>query len=120
MNLARIDQPRINQTTINQPTISQPGISPAGAEPLRQVISEEQIQKRVKELARNICSDYRGQTVQVLAVLENAFIFVADLVRAMDVPTVCQFIKPKYNRQTAGDVMEIFFGHPAEIRGQHS
>jgi hypoxanthine phosphoribosyltransferase len=90
-------------------------------EPLRQVISAEQIQKRVKELARQISDDYRGQTIQMLAVLENAFMFQADLVRALDVPVVCQFIKPTYKRaQGAGsDVMEIFFSHEPDIRGQH-
>jgi len=88
----------------------------------RQVISAEQIQKRVKELARQISDDYRGQTIQMLAVLENAFIFQADLVRALEVPVVCQFIKPKYTRPEAGsgsDVMEIFFSHEPDIPGKH-
>lgn len=91
-------------------------------EPLRPVISSEQIQKRVKELGRQISDDYKGQTVQMLAVLENAFMFLADLVRAVDVPVVCQFIKPKYTRPPSGaahDVMEIFFSHEPDIRGQH-
>ena len=91
-------------------------------EPLRQVISAEQIQKRVKELARQISDDYRGRTIQMLAVLENAFMFQADLVRALETPVVCQFIKPKYSRPQEGsgsDVMEIFFSHEPDIKGQH-
>ncbi|MDQ1388714.1 MAG: hypoxanthine phosphoribosyltransferase [Acidobacteriaceae bacterium] len=90
-------------------------------EPLRQVIASEQIQKRVKELGRHISDDYQGQTIQALAVLENAFIFMADLVRALDVPVVCQFIKPRYSKQgnSGGEVMEIFFSHEPDIRGQH-
>jgi hypoxanthine phosphoribosyltransferase len=91
------------------------------AEPLRQVIASDQIQKRVKELGRHISNDYQGQTIQALAVLENAFIFMADLVRALDVPVICQFIKPKYSKQgnSGGEVMEIFFSHEPDIRGQH-
>ncbi len=92
------------------------------SEPLRQVITSEQIQKRVKELARQISDDYKGQTIQMLAVLENAFMFLADLVRALEVPVVCQFVKPKYSRPQPGaahDVMEIFFSHEPDIRGQH-
>src|ERR1039458_10621050 len=92
------------------------------AESLRQVIASEQIQKRVKELGRHISDDYRGQTIQALAVLENAFMFMADLVRALDVPVVCQFIKPKYSKQAgnhAAEIMEIFFSHEPDIRGQH-
>jgi hypoxanthine phosphoribosyltransferase len=100
-------------------------MSGARVEPLRQVITTEQIQKRVKELGRQISDDYKeqtegGQAVQVLAVLENAFMFLADLVRALEVPVVCQFIKPKYKRgKGANDVMEIFFSHEPDIRGQH-
>ena len=91
-------------------------------EPLRQVITTEQIQKRVKELGRQISDDYQGQTVQMLAVLENAFMFLADLVRAVEVPVVCQFIKPKYTQPVSGaahEAMEIFFSHEPDIRGQH-
>jgi hypoxanthine phosphoribosyltransferase len=90
-------------------------------EVLRQVIAAEQVQKRVKELARQISDDYRGQTVQALAVLENAFIFMADLVRALEVPVVCQFIKPKYSKQQGAqaEIVEIFFSHEPDIRGQH-
>jgi hypoxanthine phosphoribosyltransferase len=89
-------------------------------EPLRQVITTEQIQKRVKELGRQISDDYKGQTIQTLAVLENSFMFLADLVRALEVPVVCQFIKPKYTQgSSVGDVMEIFFSHEPDIRGQH-
>lgn len=94
----------------------------ARVEPLRQVITAEQIQKRVRELARQISDDYRGRTIQMLAVLENAFMFQADLVRALEMPVVCQFIKPRYTHpqaSSATDVMEIFFSHEPDIRGQH-
>ncbi|HVI10088.1 MAG TPA: phosphoribosyltransferase family protein [Candidatus Binatia bacterium] len=87
---------------------------------IRQVISADQIQKRIKELARHISDDYQGQTVQALAVLENSFMFMADLVRALEMPVVCQFIKPKYTRQAgAAETTEIFFSHEPDIRGQH-
>jgi hypoxanthine phosphoribosyltransferase len=101
-------------------------MSTTRVEPLRQVIAADQIQKRVKELGRHISDDYKGQTIQALAVLENAFMFMADLVRALDVPVVCQFIKPKYSKQhskqagnDAGEIIEIFFSHEPDIRGQH-
>src|SRR5207245_6779407 len=90
-------------------------------EPLRPVITTDQIQKRVKELGRQISDDYKGQTIQMLAVLENAFMFQADLVRALEVPVVCQCIKPKYTRPEAGsgrDVMEIFVSHEPDIPGK--
>ena len=97
-------------------------MSGSRVEALRQVISAEQIQKRIKELARQISDDYKGQTIQALAVLENGFMFLSDLVCALEVPVVCQFIKPKYTKTQPGnssDMMEIFFSHEPEIRGQN-
>src|SRR5216684_5016057 len=92
------------------------------SEQLRVVIPAEQIQKRVREMARQISNDYRGQTIHALALLENGFIFMADLVRALEVPVICQFIKPQYRRQqgnSPGELLEIFFSHEPDIRGQH-
>lgn len=93
-------------------------VSPNG---LRQVISADQIQKRVRELGRQISDDYRGQTVIALGILENSFLFMADLVRAVDVPVVCAFIKPKYKQTQQGEsaVLEIFFSHELAIAGKH-
>jgi hypoxanthine phosphoribosyltransferase len=86
------------------------------------IIPEEQIQKRVREMARQIADDYQGKTIHVLAVLENGFMFMADLVRALEVPLVCQFIKPRYQRlhdDGRGEFLEIFFSHEPNIEGQH-
>jgi hypoxanthine phosphoribosyltransferase len=84
----------------------------------RVVISAEQIQKRVRELARQISSDYRGKTLHALGILENGFMFLADLVRAIEIPVICQFIKPRYRDDGTG-VMEIFFSQERDISGQH-
>jgi len=82
------------------------------------VISSEQIQKRVREMARQITHDYAGKTIHALAVLENGFIFLSDLVRAIDLPVVCQFIKPQY-RDDLGGMLEIFFSHDIAVQDQH-
>ena len=88
---------------------------------LRPVISAEQIQKRVRELARQISDDYQGKTIHALALLENSFIFMADLARALEVPVVCTFVKPRYRTQPStgqSDVLEILFSHELDIRGK--
>ena len=89
------------------------------ADALRPVISAEQIHKRVRELAHQISDDYKGKTVLALAVLENSFMFMADLARAIDVPVVCTFVKPRYRQQASGgasDILEILFSHELDIR----
>jgi len=88
---------------------------------LRQVISADQIQKRVRELGRQISDDYRGQTIVALGILENSFMFMTDLVRAVDVPMICTFIKPRYQQSKQGEapMLEIYFSHELPIEGKH-
>jgi len=88
---------------------------------LRQVISADQIQKRVRELGRQISDDYRGQSVVALGILENSFMFMADLVRAVEVPMVCSFIKPRYKQlnESQAPMLEIYFSHEMAIAGKH-
>ncbi|MFZ1133222.1 MAG: phosphoribosyltransferase family protein [Terriglobales bacterium] len=88
---------------------------------LRQVISADQIQKRVRELGRQISDDYRGQTVIALGILENSFLFMADLVRVIDVPVICAFIKPTYkqSKPPSAPLLEILFSHELDIAGKH-
>jgi hypoxanthine phosphoribosyltransferase len=50
--------------------------------PTEILLSREQIQKRVAELALDIRRDFPGD-VHIVAVLKGAFIFLSDLVRAM-------------------------------------
>ena len=88
---------------------------------VRQVISAEQIQKRVREMARQISDDYQGKSLHALAVLENGFVFMADLIRALEMPLICQFIKPQYLQKQGGDsrMLEIFFSHELDMKDQH-
>lgn len=87
---------------------------------IRVLLTTEQIQKRVKELARQISEDYRGRTLYAVCVLENGFIFMADLIRMIDVPVVCQFIKPEFTEIKQGNTTatEIFFTPEIEVKGQ--
>lgn len=86
------------------------------------ILNSDQIQKRVKELGRQISDAYDGKTLHVVCVLENAFMFMADLVRTLDVPVVCHFIKA-YTRETIDGTgtptTEIFFKPEISVKGQH-
>jgi len=79
---------------------------------LRQVISADQIQKRVRELGRQISDDYRGQTVIALGILENSFLFMADLVRTLDVPVVRKVAEP----MIVNEVKKTFEAEAATLR----
>lgn len=71
---------------------------------LRVVYSAAQIRHRVRALARQISRDYKGKTVHVVGILENCFIFMADLVRDLKVPVICHFLKAEVRDKTAGGV----------------
>lgn len=52
----------------------------------------EQIHNRVREIADEISSDYEGKDILVVGILRGAFMFMSDLVRAIKVPVVIDFI----------------------------
>lgn len=83
---------------------------------LKVIATADQIQKRIAELAKQVSQDYRGKTVYAVAVLEDSFIFMADLVRAIDVPVVCQFLKPE--EQQVGDATEIRYSPEVHVDGK--
>ncbi|MBC8183552.1 hypoxanthine phosphoribosyltransferase [candidate division KSB1 bacterium] len=58
-----------------------------------ELISEEKINKRVKELAKQLSDDYRDKCPILMGVLNGAFIFLADLIREMDIDCEVDFVK---------------------------
>lgn len=50
------------------------------------LITEAQIQDRVRELGRQIEADYHGKPLTIVAVLTGSLIFLADLIRQIELP----------------------------------
>jgi hypoxanthine phosphoribosyltransferase len=71
---------------------------------LRVVFTRKQIQRRVSQLAGQINRDLSGKTVHVIGVLENCFLFMADLVRELHVPVICHFLKTEISDSFQGEV----------------
>ncbi|WP_027881475.1 hypoxanthine phosphoribosyltransferase [Meiothermus rufus] len=70
-------------------------------------ISQDQIARRIRELGEQIRLDYTGQEPHLICVLNGAFIFMADLVRAIDMPLTMDFLAvSSYGsaQQTSGEV----------------
>jgi hypoxanthine phosphoribosyltransferase len=65
------------------------------------IVSKEEIATRVRELADEIRTTYTGQDLTVVGVLEDSFVFLADLVRAIETPLQCCFLKASMH-QTGG------------------
>jgi hypoxanthine phosphoribosyltransferase len=58
------------------------------------IIKEEEIRQKVKEIARKINEDYKNcDEIILIGVLKGAFVFLADLMREIKIPSKIDFIK---------------------------
>jgi len=53
---------------------------------------EEQIRHKVIEMGRQLSRDFKDRNPLVICILKGAFIFMADLVKAMDIPLEIDFM----------------------------
>ena len=58
----------------------------------RILLSEEEIRRIVSGLGRRITEDYRGKNLLMVSVLKGSVVFMADLMRAIDVPCRIDFM----------------------------
>jgi hypoxanthine phosphoribosyltransferase len=65
------------------------------------LISAEQIRQRLDEVAADIARAYNGRPVTVVGILTGALIFVADLIRRIDLPLRVAFITASSYRGSA-------------------
>ena len=71
------------------------------------LISRAEIARRVAELAEEIGRDYAGRDLVMVGVLKGAFIFLADLVRALPYPVIVDFVRVKSygaGTESAGEI----------------
>lgn len=58
----------------------------------RVLLDEAQIQRIVSDLGRRISADYRGKNLLMVSVLKGSVVFMADLMRAIDIPCRIDFM----------------------------
>ena len=83
---------------------------------IRVVWSEEDIQSRIKALASEICSSIPSSDLTVVGVLDDAFVFLADLIRNFTMPVSCCFMKVEQHRY--GGQTEVLFTSEYDPRGR--
>src|SRR5437588_10456549 len=83
--------------------------------------TSEQIQQRVRELGTQIQRDHQGKELVLVGVLKGAFVFVADLARAIDLPLAVDFIGlSSYGEATeTSGVVKITSDLSKPIEGKH-
>ena len=85
------------------------------------LISADRIQKRVGELAQQIALDYRNQPVTIVGVLTGSLIFLADLIRRLDLPLRVGLIQASSYRGavTTPGALRVGPELAPDVRGRH-
>lgn len=88
---------------------------------LKEVISEQEIQKRVKELGREISQVYEGEPLVVICTLKGAFLFFSDLVRQISCPHEVDFVRvASYgNSDTSSHTISFTKDIELNVEGKH-
>lgn len=58
----------------------------------RVLISEEELDKKVREIAAQITKEYEGKELVIIGILKGSMMFVADLVKRIELPMELEFI----------------------------
>lgn len=84
-------------------------------------LSEEELHKRVAEMGQAISKDYAGEDVVVIGALRGAAIFMADLVREIDLPVEMDFmaISSYGNGTKSSGVVRVLKDIDTDIAGKH-
>ncbi len=88
---------------------------------LEKLYSENQIKERISELGKQISSDYAGKDLVLVGVLKGSCVFLADLMREVDLSLSIDFMSVssyKDGTKSTGDV-EILKDLSNTIRGKH-
>ena len=85
------------------------------------LITAEQIQDKIRELAKQVTEDYRDKDVLLVGVLKGAFVFMADLAREIKLPIEFDFMAvSSYGSSTkSSGVVRILKDLDYEITGRH-
>ncbi len=86
---------------------------------LKVMYTEEQIQSRIREVAKNIDKDYEGKEIIVISVLKGAVFFTVDLVKRMETPVTLEVMQVSsyQGTQSTGNVI-IKKGLDCDISGK--
>ena len=85
------------------------------------LLSEDEILQRVEKLGQQISTDYGGREITIVCVLKGAVVFLADLLRNIDVPAKLDFVQiSSYGHRTESTGMaKVLQGLTTNIQGRH-
>lgn len=85
----------------------------------RILLTQEQIQARIKELGAEITKDYAGKEPVIICMLKGAVYFFADLTKHINLPIMIDFARlSSYRNGTTSGKMELIANITAKIEGK--
>jgi hypoxanthine phosphoribosyltransferase len=91
-----------------------------GADEVEVLIPDERLRARVAEIGQQITRDYEGQPLVLVGVLKGALVFLADLMRAIDLPVSLDFVGlSSYVGTRTGGAIELTADLTRPIEGKH-
>ncbi|HHY81200.1 MAG TPA: hypoxanthine phosphoribosyltransferase [Clostridiales bacterium] len=86
----------------------------------RILIDEQKLMNRIEELGKQITEDYQGKELVIISILKGAVIFASDLVKAIKLPLVMDFMAvSSYGSSTkSSGVVRILKDLDEEIEGR--
>ena len=86
------------------------------------LIPEDELQARIKELAKQISNDYEGKDLLLVCILRGGVVFLTDLMRYMSIPHAIEFMAVSSygvgRRETSGTV-RVNYDLSCNITGRH-
>jgi len=84
------------------------------------LLSKETIESRVLALAAQLRADYEGKTPVFVGVLSGSILFLADLLKSVNIPCEIQFVKvvSYVGDQSSGNIQESL-AFSKELKGRH-
>lgn len=85
-----------------------------------EVVPKEVIAARIAEVGRAISTDYAGSDLVLVAMLKGATVFLADLLRAVQVPVRYELVNVTREPAPRGEVIELSYATHVRLRGVHA
>lgn len=85
------------------------------------MLTEEQVQQRVRELAQQVSQDYQGKDLLLVCVLKGGVVFLTDLMRHLNIPHAVDFMAiSSYGASTeSSGVVRILMDLNTSIEGKN-
>mgnify|MGYP000564562808 CR=1 FL=1 len=83
------------------------------------LVSEEEAKEIVERLGKQISKDYEGKNLVLVSVLKGAVVFMADLMRAIDIPLSIDFmVVSSYNKTESTGTVKIIKDLDTDLTGK--